>query len=116
MAQLAPTAKLRPHNLPQSSFQHTKFERLNITTTCDKLDPIEAAHLLAPQLVPYLNITTYPDTAFCFGNFHRISLNVASTDIQYATIEAEGFHYNGRHFTSDTIRKALELAYPEEFI
>lgn len=116
MAQLAPTAKLRPHNLPQSSFQHTKFERLNITTTCDKLDPIEAAHLLAPQLVPYLNITTYPDTAFCFGNFHRISLNVASTDIQYATIEAEGFYHNGQHFTSADLRKAVESVYPERFL
>lgn len=115
MALLAPTARLNPHNLPQSTFQSTKFERLNVTTTCDQLDPIEAVHLLAPYLVPYLNITTYPDAA-CFGNFHRISLNVATTDIQHAAIEAEGFHYNGRHFTSDAIRKALELAYPEEFI
>ena len=115
MALPVPTARLKPHNLPQSSFQSTKFERLNVTTTCDQLDPIEAAGLIAPLLVPYLNITTYPDAA-CFGNFHRISLNVATTDIQHAAIEAEGFHYNGRHFTSDTIRKALELAYPEEFI
>ena len=115
MALPALTAKLNPHNPTQSTFQSTKFERLNVTTTCDQLDPVEAAHLLAPYLVPYLNITTYPDAA-CFGNFHRISLNVATTDIQHAAIEAEGFYHNGRHFTSDTIRKALELAYPEEFI
>ena len=115
MALPALTAKLNPHNPTQSTFQSTKFERLNVTTTCDQLDPVEAAHLLAPYLVPYLNITTYPDAA-CFGNFHRISLNVATTDIQHAAIEAEGFYHNGRHFTSATIRKALELAYPEEFI
>lgn len=115
MALPALTARPSLHNPTQSTFQFTKFERLNITTTCDQLDPVEAARLLTPYLVPYLNITTYPDTA-CFGNFRRISLNVATTDIQHAAIEAEGFHYNGRHFTSDTIRKALELAYPEEFI
>lgn len=43
-------------------------------------------------------------------------MKLLKTDIQYATIEAEGFHYNGRHFTSDTLRKALELAYPERFL
>lgn len=115
MALPALTARPSLHNPTQSTFQSTKFERLNVTTTCDQLDPVKAAHLLAPYLVPYLNITTYPDAA-SFGNFHRISLNVATTDIQHAAIEAEGFHHNGRHFTSDTIRKALELVYPEEFI
>lgn len=115
MALPALTARPSLHSPTQSTFQSTKFERLNLTVTCEELNLLEAAGLIAPLLVPYLNITTYPDAA-CFGNFHRVSLNVATTDIQHAAIEAEGFYHNGRHFTSDTIRKALELAYPEEFI
>ena len=102
--------------IPRYQPKATSCERISVTTSCDELNPIEAVHLLAPYLAPYVSIQTdYPAEA-CFGAHHRISLNVAPTDIKTMVLDSEGLYHNGRHYSSDTLRKALELAFPEDFI
>ena len=109
------TACLKPHNLTQSSFQSTKFERLTGRVAGIHLDPLQAANYLAPELARFIHVEHYPAEAG-FGRETRISLNVASTDVRTAALEREGLYHLGHHFSSAELKRAVELAYPERFI
>ena len=99
----------------QSSFQNTKFERLTHSVAGINIDPLQAAHYLAPELARFIHIEHYLAGAG-FNIETRISLNVASTDVRTATLEREGLYHLGHHFSSVELKHAVELAYPKRFI
>lgn len=70
---------------------------------------------LSVNLLPFVYFNSYFDP-YTLSTHTTASVNVATTDIQHAQIEAEGFHLNGQVFDSSQISQALLHTYPEQFI
>ena len=115
MANLAPTACLKPHNQILSTFQRISFTKLKRRVVGHTLTPLEAAHYLASAIANYIYLEQLPAEGGFDCETH-ISLNVAETGVDHAQVEAQGFYHNGVHFRTAELKAALELAYPERFI
>ena len=70
---------------------------------------------LAKAIEPFVSHSSHYDPSL-HSYRHVASVNVATTDVQYAQIEAEGFYHRDHHFTSAQLRQALDNTFPELFL
>ena len=98
-----------------------EFDRIStsIDTFQDSIPDEVAQHrliqMLSVKLLPFVHFSSYFDP-YTLSTHTTASVNVATTGIQHAQIEAEGFRLNGQVFDSSQISQALLHTYPERFI
>ena len=101
-------------------YQHAAFQRVSTAVNDYFQVPEDVLSYklvqdLAKAIEPFVSHHSHYDP-FTHTHKHIASINVATTDIQYAQIEAEGFYHRDHHFSSAQLRQALDNTFPELFL